>query len=393
MHALAGTLRRVVPSPITVVPHPRAHAFLLAVGKELLHACSTDILVPSAIDEAAFPTEAGSQVDVLHLVVVVDARVLPDNPRPSVARALIVNAWLIELLHDVPRDGGLHDGLQCWAEGNGAIGRPLCHPVVGRDVAVGQPQLSTCAAEAIVFSLHGEGDGEEAVGCGIAEMASTIVTTNACLAYQEPALVAFMKEAREGPAVSVLTALRDGFVPDVSFFVTWLGLHPSHHRVALRTDEGRGIGRQTEARSLACHNDCRGLASLSLHNAVTVGNVIVEDSESDHHHQFSLFCFGIGEHEDETILFGTYLTLLALSQVILLLMRSSFRLYLLNESEVFAQVAHIGVEAEGRVEEHRHIKCVWNGSLFLRFNELAIAGRIGESTVFEFHIEIGKTVR
>ena len=85
VHALAGILRGIVPTAVRVVPHPGTDALLLAIGKEFLHALATDMLVPAAIDEAAFPTEGGSKVDVLHLIVVVDAGVLPQNPRPRVA--------------------------------------------------------------------------------------------------------------------------------------------------------------------------------------------------------------------------------------------------------------------------------------------------------------------
>ena len=64
---------------------------LLAIGEELFHALTADVLEPSAVDKTAVPAERCGEVDKCHLVFVVYACILPDNPRPSVAGAFVMD--------------------------------------------------------------------------------------------------------------------------------------------------------------------------------------------------------------------------------------------------------------------------------------------------------------
>ena len=186
VHTLTGALRSIVPAAIAVIPHPRAHTLLLAVVEEAFHAVALDILIPAAIDETTLPAEGGGEVDIGNLVVVVDAGVLPDNPRPCVARTLIVYAGFIERFHHIPGDGGLHDGLQRSAESERSPRGDTDVAAIGRCFGIGESHLCTCAAEAVVLTFHGEGDGHEAVGRGVAEVAGAVVAGGACLGDEEP---------------------------------------------------------------------------------------------------------------------------------------------------------------------------------------------------------------
>ena len=220
------------------------------------------MLVPSAVDQAAFPAEGCGEVDVLDLVFVVNAGVLPKNPGPGVARTLIVDGGFVERFDDIPCDSGLDDGLQRWAKGDGAPRSVARHIVIGVGIAVAESDLRASAAEAVVLALHGESDGEEAVGSGVGEVAGAIVAADTCLGNQEPTLVALVEQTGESPAVAGMTAFCDRLVPDVAFFITGLGALPPDHRVALLADESGGIGGEPEAGSFASDDDCASLTTL-----------------------------------------------------------------------------------------------------------------------------------
>ena len=186
VHTLTGTLRGIVPATVGIVPNPRPYTLLLAVVEEFLHTVALDVLIPAAIDEAAFPTEGGGEVDIGDLVVVVDAGVLPDNPRPGVARALVIGAGFIERLHDIPRNRSFNNRFQRRAKSQCTPRRYTYITTIGRTLGIGKSHLRARAAEAVVFARHREGDGHETAGSGVAEVAAAVVAGSAGLANQQP---------------------------------------------------------------------------------------------------------------------------------------------------------------------------------------------------------------
>ena len=125
------------------------------------------------------------------------------------------------------------------------------------------------------------------------------------------------EQAREGPALTVVGTCSDGFIPDVAFLVAGLGAHPANHRIALRTDESRCIGGELEAGSLTSHDDSRSFATL--HEAVVVGNVVVENVEAYHYSQFVFLRLRVSKYESEASLLTINLALFALTQTIAVL--------------------------------------------------------------------------
>ena len=386
VHGLTRALGSVVPGTVAVVPYPGTDTFLLAVGEELLHSFATDVLVPSAVDEAAFPAEGGSEVDVLDLVVEVDTGILPHNPRPCVARTLIIDGWFVERFYDIPCNGGLDDGLQRWAQSDGTPRSVARHIVIGVGIAVAESDLRTCAAEAIVLALHGEGNGEEAFGSGIGEVAGAIVAADTCLGNQEPPLVALVEQTGESPTLAGLTTFCDRLVPDVAFFIAGLGALPPDHRVALLADESSGIGGEPEAGSFASDDDCASLATLQ--ETVAIGNIVVEDGKLHGHNNPAISALGGSENKPQTVFFAVDLALFALTEVVVVL-DGTFVANGFLEGEILRKIGHIGIDTKGRIKHHWHIERVGFRPFLLGFRNGAVACRIRQLTIGKFHIKVG----
>ncbi len=144
-HHVDGTLLDVVPPAAGAVPEEQLYALRTSVVCQLAHTLVTDVAVPPVVDEHVGIAHRLRQTDVLHLVVPADTVVLPEYPAPG-ALAELVGVLRREARGDVvPRRGGLHDGLQRRAHGNGAPGG------VGRQ---GHGRLH--GAVAVVLAGHGE---------------------------------------------------------------------------------------------------------------------------------------------------------------------------------------------------------------------------------------------
>ena len=204
-HAITGRLRRIVLVAVAVVPEHQADAFRLRVLRQLGYALTTDGLIPPIIHQTILKPHRGGQVNELHLVVVVDALVLPDEPAPRVASGLVVLRRLIERIHEVVADGGLDDGCQRRAYGDGAPRRLERQRYAGRG-----------GADAVVLTLHGEGYLVRASlrlpfcrGHKVAEVATHVAAVNTRLADEHPCRPAeqasgHTEQRREHKAVSVL---------------------------------------------------------------------------------------------------------------------------------------------------------------------------------------------
>ena len=79
---------------------------------KLFHAVATDVVVPPVVNQYIFVSHGGCQVNIAHLVVVVDAAVLPENPAPCATARLVIMGGGIAWFHYIPGDGGFHNRLQ-----------------------------------------------------------------------------------------------------------------------------------------------------------------------------------------------------------------------------------------------------------------------------------------
>ena len=79
-HAVAWCLWGVVLVAVGVVPQHQAHTLRLGILRQFLNLVTADALVPPVVHQTVLEAHLGGEVDELHLVVVVDGLVLPDEP-------------------------------------------------------------------------------------------------------------------------------------------------------------------------------------------------------------------------------------------------------------------------------------------------------------------------
>ena len=137
-----------------------------------------------------------------------------------------------------------------------------------------------------------------------------------------------------------MTAGGSRLIPDIVFLIAGFGALPTHHCITLRAGESRGSGREIEASSLATDDSHGSLATLR--NTVAEGDVVVLNDKL--HHQF--LSLGIGHRERAERPLGMDITLLALSQAVVLvkvavIIRETF------DGEILRPVTDIGAYTEG----------------------------------------------
>ena len=164
VHAVTRTLRCIVGEAVAVVPKQQVYTLRLRVFREFGDTVAPDLRVPPVIDEAVLKAHCRGEVDELHLVIVVDAVVLPDEPTPRVATRTVVGAGGVARFHHVVTDGSLHDGLERCAECDGA---PGC--------LAGQGDGSEVGAEAVVLARVRIGDGVAHPRLIVGEMTAAVV--------------------------------------------------------------------------------------------------------------------------------------------------------------------------------------------------------------------------
>ena len=344
VHAIARTLRCVVAIAVGVVPEHQLDALRLGISAQLGHALAAYLRVPEVVHQAELQAHGGGQVDELHLVVVVDALVLPDEPAPGVASGLVGLRGLVERLHHVVGDGGLDDGLEGLAHGDGA---PGC--------LSGQGDRGEGTAHAVVLALHGEGNLIALVGRIVAQVRGAILAAHAGLADEYPHVGGLAvgclgaggqaEEAWEGVALSVARLHVEGLVGLVVFLIAGLGALPSGHGVDLWAEERGGLGGQLERGFLLEYVHALGIVFLGSRNGVAEGDVVVRHAEGDRHAKL----VGILElHVQPVGLVADVGGFHAVHPVVL----AHGLLVAVGEAQVAGKVADVGAEAQLRALQH-----------------------------------------
>ena len=112
IHPVDGTLLYIVPVTTGAIPQEYLHTLATGILDKLFHAVATDVVVPPVVNQYIFVSHGGRQVNIAHLVVVVDAAVLPENPAPCATARLVIMGGGIAWFHYIPGDGGFHNRLQ-----------------------------------------------------------------------------------------------------------------------------------------------------------------------------------------------------------------------------------------------------------------------------------------
>ena len=112
IHPVDGTLLYIVPVTTGAIPQEYLHTLAAGILDKLFHAVATDVVVPPVVNQYIFVSHGGRQVNIAHLVVVVDAAVLPENPAPGATARLVIMGGGIAWFHYIPGDGGFHNRLQ-----------------------------------------------------------------------------------------------------------------------------------------------------------------------------------------------------------------------------------------------------------------------------------------
>lgn len=80
VHFVDRTLLYVIPVAAGTIPQEHFHPFTAGVLDELLHTFTTNILIPPVVNQNIFIPHSSRQIDIPHLVIVIDAAILPKNP-------------------------------------------------------------------------------------------------------------------------------------------------------------------------------------------------------------------------------------------------------------------------------------------------------------------------
>ena len=285
-HAVARRLRGVVLVAVGVVPQHQADALRLGILRQLLNLVAADALVPPVVDQAVLEAHLAGEVNELHLVGVVDALVLPDEPRPCVAARLVVYGRFVFARKRGQPVFALDDGLQRGADDDGAPRR-----------GVGKGNTGKGRAVAVVLTSLGEGDGVARLRCIVAQVAAHVAAVDARLTDQRPQFAVLRRrrsphpeQAGERVPLPELRPLGHGLVNLVVLLVAGLRALPARHRAYLRTEERRRALGEIERADLAADDaTLRILARAG--NLVAVGHAAVRHVEDDRH----LLALGVGK--------------------------------------------------------------------------------------------------
>ena len=162
-HHVDGSLLNIVPPAAGTVPKEHIHTLTLRILHQLRHLLLTDVRVPPIVNQHILEAHRLRQLDVLHLIIVVDGVVLPNNPAPCALTKLIMMRRVITSLHIVPRNRCFHDRFQRCAHRDGAPRG-----------CTGQGKRRFHRTVAIVLLRHGKLQGVETVTLHVAEARSTI---------------------------------------------------------------------------------------------------------------------------------------------------------------------------------------------------------------------------
>ena len=118
IHTIDGTLFDIIPIAAGTIPQEYVHAFAVRILHQILHAFTSRHFVPPAVYQDVFIAHRLGQINILHLVSIVGAIVLPQNPTPCTATEFIFILSLIQWLHHIPCHRSFYDGLQRTAYSN-----------------------------------------------------------------------------------------------------------------------------------------------------------------------------------------------------------------------------------------------------------------------------------
>ena len=272
VHNLTRSLRSIILETIRIVPEHQAYLLALGILTQLFDALSAYLLVPPAIHQDGFITLSSSHIHHLHLVVIVNGIVLPDEPAPGIAGWLVSLTCLIQWLHYIVRDGGLYDRSQRRTHSDGTPGsfsRQWDTGIFGTD--------------AIVLPLLREGDGIALARLVIRKTATWISARHTGFADQYPTVVAHLEETWEGIAHTELRLHVHRSIRSIFLLIRWLGALPTGHRSNLRTEEGSGLLREIESAHLIIYNHRLRIILLRTAHLILVGDVVVAYMKMESH--------------------------------------------------------------------------------------------------------------
>ena len=120
IHAVLGCLWRVVGIAIAVVPQKQLHSLAVGIAVQLDNTVAPYLLIPPVVYQHIFETHGCRDINHLHLIVIVHALVLPDEPAPCVTAWLIVLSGFVERIHNIVGNGGLDNRFQRRTHRDGA---------------------------------------------------------------------------------------------------------------------------------------------------------------------------------------------------------------------------------------------------------------------------------
>ena len=270
IHAVFRALRSVVLKAVAVVPQQQTHALALCITAKLFDALAAYLLVPQTVNEAIFVAHLCRRIDKLHLVGIVHRVVLPDEPAPRVASRFVLLRRFELLLHHVVGHGCLHNGFQRGANGYRA---PRSSARQGEGWLRRTPSVG--------LALHGKRHLVAPLGVVVGQSASGIAAVGARFAHEHPTVRAHAEQTGEGVARAIFRLGGHRSVGSVLLFIARLGAFPSAHGVRLRTDERRGLLRQSECSGLFGHYHARSFAFLR--KDIAERHVAVAHAEHDGH--------------------------------------------------------------------------------------------------------------
>jgi len=123
IHQIRRSLLDII--PVTTRTIPQKHIYLLAsrIPDKLFHTFVTDIRIPPIIYQCIFISHGSSQIDITHLVIIIDTAILPEYPAPGSASHTIVMFRFVQRFDYIPRNSRFYNRLQRFSYGNSTPGR------------------------------------------------------------------------------------------------------------------------------------------------------------------------------------------------------------------------------------------------------------------------------
>ena len=118
IHQIRRPLFDIIPIAAGTIPQKHIHLLTLCIFNKLPHTLITDIRIPPIIYQYIFVTHSCSQIDIAHLIIIVNTTILPDYPTPCSPSHTILVFRFIQRFDYIPRDSRFHNRLQCFPHSN-----------------------------------------------------------------------------------------------------------------------------------------------------------------------------------------------------------------------------------------------------------------------------------